>query len=131
VCRARDNRLGGEIAIKVPAEFAADPERLLRFEQEAHAIAALNHPTILAIHDFEREGKRVFAVAELLGGLLAAAEDERPSSRRLQIRGWMIFPKLPLDGNSWAQPLFSAGTFRESNPAASGSPWEIERGTGP
>ena len=52
VYRARDERLGRDVAIKVlPAEFASDPDRLKRFEQEARAVAALNHPNILAIHD--------------------------------------------------------------------------------
>jgi TolB-like protein len=52
VYRARDPRLGRDVAIKVlPAEFASDPERLKRFEQEARAVAALNHPNILAIFD--------------------------------------------------------------------------------
>jgi serine/threonine-protein kinase len=52
VYRARDTRLGRDVAIKVlPAAFAADPDRLRRFEQEARAIAALNHPNICQIHD--------------------------------------------------------------------------------
>ena len=49
---AQDTRLGRKVAIKVlPAEFAADPERLARFEQEARASAALNHPHIAAVFD--------------------------------------------------------------------------------
>ncbi len=49
VYRARDTRLGRDVAIKVlPAEFAADPNRLRRFEQEARAVAALDHANILA-----------------------------------------------------------------------------------
>jgi serine/threonine protein kinase len=58
VYRARDARLNREVAIKVlPAAFARDPERLRRFQQEAQAVAALNHPNILAVHDFgEHEG---------------------------------------------------------------------------
>ena len=52
VYRARDPRLGRDVAIKVlPAAFSADPERLRRFEQEARAAAALNHPNILAVYD--------------------------------------------------------------------------------
>ena len=50
VYRARDTRLGRDVAIKVlPDEVTADPTRLRRFEQEARATAALNHPNILAV----------------------------------------------------------------------------------
>ena len=52
VYRARDPRLGREVAIKVlPAALAPDAERLSRFEQEARAASALNHPNILTVHD--------------------------------------------------------------------------------
>ena len=52
VYRARDTRLGRDVAIKVlPAEFADDPERRRRFEWEARAIAALSHPNVLAVFD--------------------------------------------------------------------------------
>ena len=52
VYRARDTRLGRDVAIKVlPEAFAADPDRLRRFEQEARSIAALNHPNICQLHD--------------------------------------------------------------------------------
>src|SRR5262245_21640556 len=52
VYRAHDARLGRDVAIKVlPAAFSADPDRLRRFEQEARAAAALNHPNILTVHE--------------------------------------------------------------------------------
>ena len=52
VYRARDDRLKRDVAIKVlPARFSADPERLRRFETEAQAAGALNHPNITAVYD--------------------------------------------------------------------------------
>src|ERR1035437_6456319 len=69
VYRARDARLNREVAIKVlPAGFARDPERLRRFQQEAQAVAALNHPNILAIHDFGEHEGSPYIVMELLEG---------------------------------------------------------------
>jgi serine/threonine protein kinase len=57
VYRARDEKLGREVAIKVlPEAFSQDTERLARFEREARAVAALSHPNIVAIHDFAKEG---------------------------------------------------------------------------
>src|SRR6266581_2565844 len=53
VYRARDTRLGREVAIKVlPESFSKDPDRLRRFEQEARAASQLNHPNIVTVHDF-------------------------------------------------------------------------------
>jgi serine/threonine protein kinase len=52
VYKARDTRLGRDVAIKVlPPVFARDPDRLARFEREARAVAAINHPNILSVHD--------------------------------------------------------------------------------
>jgi hypothetical protein len=69
VYRARDVRLGRDVAIKVlPEETAKIPDRLPRFEREAKAVAALNHPNILALHDIGEEGGIVYAVMELLEG---------------------------------------------------------------
>ena len=69
VYRARDSRLRRDVAIKVlPAAFAADPDRLRRFEQEARASAALNHPNILVVHDVGAEAGTTFVVSELLEG---------------------------------------------------------------
>src|SRR5690349_8777213 len=70
VYRARDPRLGREVAIKVlPAHLTADPERLRRFEQEARATAALNNANILAIYDLGRQPDgSPYIVSELLEG---------------------------------------------------------------
>ncbi len=69
VYRARDLRLGRDVAIKVlPAEAASDAERLHRFELEARATAALNHPNILNILDIGTHGGAPFLVSELLEG---------------------------------------------------------------
>ena len=69
VYRARDVRLGREVALKVlPESFSRDAERLRRFEQEARAVAALNHPNILAIHDIGEDHGAPFLVSELLEG---------------------------------------------------------------
>lgn len=69
VYRSRDTRLGREVAIKVlPGAFAADPERLARFQQEARAAAALNHPNILAVHDLGTHDGAPYIVSELLDG---------------------------------------------------------------
>ncbi|HET7453642.1 MAG TPA: protein kinase, partial [Thermoanaerobaculia bacterium] len=69
VYKARDTKLRRDVAIKVlPDGLARDPDALARFEREAHAVAALNHPNILSIHDFGNEGGVAFAVMELLEG---------------------------------------------------------------
>ena len=69
VYRARDTKLGREVAIKVlPDRLAQDPEALARFEREARAAAALSHPNVLGIHDFGRDGPVAYAVLELLDG---------------------------------------------------------------
>jgi Tol biopolymer transport system component len=69
VYRARDPRLGREVAIKViPEAVARDLVTLARFEREARSVAALSHPNILAIHDFAKQGDVSFAVMELLEG---------------------------------------------------------------
>ena len=75
VYRARDTRLGRDVAVKVlPAMSSTDPERLRRFEQEARAAAALNHPNILAVHDIGTHEGSPYIVSELLeGGTLRAS----------------------------------------------------------
>ena len=69
VYRAHDTRLDREVAIKVlPESLTSDPDRLRRFEQEARAAAALNHPNILAVYQMATEGNVSYMVTELLDG---------------------------------------------------------------
>src|SRR2546427_8779983 len=69
VYRARDTRLGREVAVKIlPEVFARDAERMRRFEQEARAVAALNHPNVLSVFDTGTEDGVPYLVSELLQG---------------------------------------------------------------
>src|SRR5215470_17535224 len=69
VYRARDTRLGRDVALKIlPESFARDLDRLERFKQEARAVAALNHPSILSIFDIGENRKVPFLISELLEG---------------------------------------------------------------
>src|ERR1700735_2953638 len=78
VYRAKDTRLGRDVAIKVlPEAFARDTDRLRRFEQEAKAVAALNHPNILGIHDIGEQNGSPYIVSELLHGETPRVELEQ------------------------------------------------------
>ena len=69
VYRAHDERLDRDVAIKVlPEEVAHSRDRIDRFEREARAVAKLDHPNILAIHDFRTDEGVTYAVMELLDG---------------------------------------------------------------
>jgi len=69
VYRARDTRLGRDVALKMlPECFSGDGDRLQRFQQEARAVAALNHPNILAIFDTGQQNGSPYSVSELLEG---------------------------------------------------------------
>ncbi|MGI8783405.1 MAG: protein kinase domain-containing protein [Acidobacteriota bacterium] len=83
VYRAHDSKLGRDVAIKVlPDAFARDPERLARFEQEARALAALNHTRIAAIYGLETFDGVGFLVLELVPGVTLA---ERLKADRLSV----------------------------------------------
>src|SRR5688572_7865019 len=69
VYKARDARLGRDVAIKVlPTSFADDPDRRARFEREAQAVAALSHPNVIAIFDTGIHEGQLYVVMELLTG---------------------------------------------------------------
>jgi Tol biopolymer transport system component len=87
IYRARDTNLKREVAIKVlPAYVSLDPDRLRRFEQEAQAAAALNHPNILAIYQFGSFEGAPYIVSEILtGGTLRVDLEHGPLSVRKAI----------------------------------------------
>ena len=69
VYRARDERLGREVAVKVLSEeFSSDPDRRKRFEQEARSASALNHPNIVTIHDIGSSDSMTYIAMELVDG---------------------------------------------------------------
>ncbi|HEY2353087.1 MAG TPA: protein kinase [Candidatus Acidoferrum sp.] len=87
VYRARDTRLSRDVALKIlPESFALDGDRLRRFEHETQAVAALNHPNILAIYDVGHHNSAPFLVSELLEGeTLRAVLDRGPLPQRKAI----------------------------------------------
>ena len=88
VYRARDTRLGRDVAVKVlPASLSADAERLRRFEQEARATGALDHPNIIAIHDVGTHDGSPYVVTELLDG----------ETLRERINGTALPPRKAID----------------------------------
>ncbi|MEK6322705.1 MAG: protein kinase [Acidobacteriota bacterium] len=100
VYRARDTRLDRVVAIKVlPASFANDADRLLRFEQEARATSALNHPNILTVHDFGTHEGSPYIVAELLEG---EELRERMNAGALSVRSCLDYAQQITQGLSVA-----------------------------
>jgi eukaryotic-like serine/threonine-protein kinase len=88
VYRAKDTKLHREVAIKVlPESLSKDSDALARFEREAHAVAALNHPNLLSIHDFGEADGVVYAVMELLEG----------ESLRSRLEGGPLPPRKTVD----------------------------------
>ncbi|MGH9870027.1 MAG: serine/threonine-protein kinase [Candidatus Polarisedimenticolia bacterium] len=69
VYRARDTRLGRDVAVKVlPPHLSSHPEVRARFEREARSVSSLNHPHICTLHDVGREGEIDYLVMELIEG---------------------------------------------------------------
>jgi Tol biopolymer transport system component len=89
VYRARDARLGRDVAVKVlPAAVSSDPERLKRFEKEARSASALNHPNIVTIHDIGESSGTSYIAMEMVDGQTLRellAEGAIPAKRLLAI----------------------------------------------
>ncbi|MEX0878707.1 MAG: serine/threonine-protein kinase [Thermoanaerobaculia bacterium] len=90
VYRARDPRLGREVAIKVlPASFSADPDRLRRFEQEARAAGVLNHPNITAVYDI--------GTNTIDGAPYVVQELQEGETLRAELAGGRLSPRKAID----------------------------------
>ena len=97
VYRARDTRLGRDVAVKVlPEALSSDAGRLRRFEKEAQSASSLNHPNIVTVYDIGTSGPISYMAMELVDGVTlrqllagrpAAAEEAARSSRRRWPRG--------------------------------------------
>jgi serine/threonine protein kinase len=69
VYRAKDTKLGRDVALKIlPPEMAQDPDRLARFQREARAVAALNHPNVVTLHSVEESNGVHYLTMELVEG---------------------------------------------------------------
>ena len=88
VYRARDTKLGRDVAIKIlPRAFASDPDRLARFEREARMLATLNHPNICAIYGLEEADGIRFLILELVEGETLASAAKSSAQRVAGCRG--------------------------------------------
>ncbi|MGB5390194.1 MAG: serine/threonine-protein kinase, partial [Thermoanaerobaculia bacterium] len=93
---AEDTKLGREVAIKVlPAALTADPERRLRFEREAQAAAALDHPNIAVIHEVGEADGHPFLVMQLVKGQTLR---QILDNRRLSLKEWLQIATAVSDG---------------------------------
>ena len=98
VYRAQDPRLGRAVAVKLlPITFADDPDRLRRFEREARAIGALNHPHICTVHDVGEHNGQRYLVMELLEGHTLAARLAQGSPAIEVVTAWAIQMAEALD----------------------------------
>src|SRR5262245_47482153 len=93
---AEDPRLGRRVAIKLlPAQFTADADRLRRFEQEARAASALNHPNIITIHEIgESDQGRYIVMEYVVGRTLRAIANSRVEIESLIVWGRQIAEAL-------------------------------------
>ena len=95
VYRARDAKLGRDVALKIlPAELTGSAEALRRFEQEARAASALNHPNIVTIYDVGGAGSLRYIAMELIEG---------STLRSLITHGLLPLPRLRMPAVHWGR----------------------------
>jgi hypothetical protein len=103
-------KLGRRVALKVlPHALAADPERRARFEREARAVAALNHPNIITIHSVEEQDGVLFLTMELVEG--KTLTEIIYTSRASGAADWQVW-KIDLDGSNPRQIAIDGGIYR-------------------
>ena len=122
VYRATDAKLDREVAIKVlPETFACEPERLSRFEREAKALAALNHPNIAGIYGLEKSGDSQALILELVEG-----EDLSGRLKRgpLPVEEALEVCKQIAEALEAAQAWAEDSNFGESQGLKEASPWK-------
>ena len=108
VYRARDTRLERDVALKIlPESFARETDRLHRFEQEARAVATLNHPNVLAIFDIGQQNGSPFLVSELLEGetLRTVLDRDSLSQRKTIARIRSTIRPIRLDVETSSEPV--------------------------
>ena len=109
VYRAKDPRLGREVAIKVlPSSFSADADRLRRFEQEAKAAGVLNHPNITIVYDIGSHDGAPYVVQELLEG----------ETLRAELAGGRFSPRKAID---YAMQIATASAPRTTRASSTGT----------
>src|SRR5213593_4143286 len=113
VYRARDSRLGRDVAVKVlPEAFARDPERMARFEREAQVLASFNHPHVATIHGLEESSGVHALVMELVEGPTLA---ERISGRAMPLDEVLPIARQIAEGLEYAHE--KGGLHRDLKPA--------------
>ena len=118
VYRARDTRLGREVAVKVLSdEFSADTDRRTRFEQEARAASALNHPNIVTIYEIGGSDSTIYIAMELVEG--KTLREVLPGRRCRSAGSWTSASRWRTASRRRTRPASSTGT---SSPRTSWCP---------